>query len=60
MNVPEHLGCAQCGKPLSWHNSFGLTVPLDQSRVKPSDFCDLECIAAWCRDMAEAVTRKPQ
>lgn len=34
MNVPEHLGCAQCGKPLSWHNSFGLTVPLDQSKVR--------------------------
>lgn len=36
----------------------GVFVPPDVD-VKP-DFCDLECIAAWCRDMAEAVTRKPQ
>ena len=59
MNIPDTIGCAQCGKPLSWHDSYGLSVPLEERKVKASDFCDLACLTAWCADMARAAGRKP-
>lgn len=58
MHAPASIACAQCGKPLDALTSYGLSVPVEHARLKPSDFCDLPCIRAWVVEMAEAATAR--
>jgi hypothetical protein len=58
VNIPDTIGCAHCGKPLTWANSYGLSTPLTETRIKASDFCDLACLAAWTADVADLATNR--
>ena len=51
--VPQSISCAHCGKPLDCLTSYGLSTPTNQTRIRPSDFCDLGCLVAWAADVAE-------
>jgi hypothetical protein len=50
--------CIQCGKALDPLTSFGLSTPIDETRISPADFCGFACIMAWVKDMAEVATGK--
>ena len=51
--APASISCAHCGKPLNTLTSYGLSVPVSETRVRPSDFCDLGCLVAWSADVAQ-------
>lgn len=54
VNIPDSIACAQCGSPVHWDTSFGLSIPLDERKIKASDFCGLPCLAAWTAEIAAA------
>ncbi len=55
--IPTSIACAHCGKPLHCLTCFSVSVP-EESRIRPSDFCGLPCLAAWTADVAHLATGK--
>jgi hypothetical protein len=61
MNIPDSIECAQCGAPIRWDDSFGLSVPMpefNKRKIKASDFCCLSCLADWTAEVASLTTGK--
>lgn len=56
VNVPDTIACANCGKPLHCLDSYGVSTPVNETRIKASDFCDIACLAAWAEDIAMLAT----
>lgn len=50
---PREIACAGCGNPLNCLTSYGLSTPLD-GKVRPADFCGLNCLATWAAQQASA------
>ena len=50
------IACACCGKPLNCLHSFSISTPVNERRIKPSDFCDLDCLFTWVGQTAAKAT----